>query len=465
MSMSPEPAAPLICPRCRGSRSATDGRRCPRDQSFFVTQAALDAVGRDAYLGELIGGRYSIHERLGMGGMGAVYRGIDETCGQRVAVKFLREEYATHKAIRARFVREAEAGVSIDSPYIVGLLDFGVDADRTLYIVMECVDGWTLRDEVNNNGPFSVRHAREVARQLLLGLADAHDVGLIHRDLKHDNIMFNGTRESFVARILDFGVVKIDADDTREDGRVLTAAGAMVGSPSYMAPEQIRGLNVGPPADLYALAVVLYEAMTARRLFPVNNYESLLRSTARRDAPPLQTTGKGETVPPDFNRLLMRALEQDPKDRFPDARTMLLALDQMRMQPQSEGRSDVMDLLADSPGATSNARPPRAVLSVGPPVVAGPEDVVGGSTATEPLPQLTIASPPRALGSVDRPHTGRSGDVASTTAEPGTARATLAVWRRRLTAACAGQSSPSRLVGVYAASAVLAFVCTRVFTG
>ena len=320
-----------VCPRCRRPQSATDGRRCSQDQAFFVAHEALAAAGRDAYLGELIGNRYAILERLGMGGMGTVYRAQDEKTGQRVAVKFLRDEFAQHKAIRARFVREAEAGVSINSPYVVGLFDFGVDADRTLYIVMECCEGWTLRDEVNNNGCFTVRQARELARQILRGLADAHDVGLIHRDLKHDNIMFQGNRERFLARVLDFGVVKIDADDTRENGRVLTAAGAMVGSPSYMAPEQIRGLQVGPPADLYALAVVMYEAMTARRLFPVNNYEALLRSSARRDAPPLLVTGSGEVVPPELNRILQTALAHDPKDRYPDARTMLLAIEQMEM--------------------------------------------------------------------------------------------------------------------------------------
>ncbi len=321
----------LVCPRCRRPQTGNDGRRCTQDNAYFVSRAALAAAGRDAYLGELIGNRYAILERLGMGGMGAVYRGRDEKSGDRVAVKFLRDEYAQHKAIRARFVREAEAGVSIDSPYVVGMLDFGVDADRTLYIVMEYCEGWTLRDEVNNNGPFSVRHAREAARQMLRGLADAHDVGLIHRDLKHDNIMFQGSRDQFTARILDFGVVKIDADDTREDGRVLTAAGAMVGSPSYMAPEQIRGLQVGPPADLYALAVVLYEAMTARRLFPVNNYEALLRSSAKRTPRRSWSPAAARSCPPNSTASCRPPWPTIPKDRFPDARTMLLAFDQMDM--------------------------------------------------------------------------------------------------------------------------------------
>jgi serine/threonine-protein kinase len=278
------------------------------------------------------------------------------------------------------------------------MLDFGVDADRTLYIVMELVEGWTLRDEVNHNGPFSVRDAREVAKQLLKGLADAHDVGLIHRDLKHDNVMFTGTRERFVARVLDFGVVKIDAEDVRDDGRVLTAAGAMVGSPSYMAPEQIRGLAVGPPADLYALAVVLYEAMTSRRLFPVNNYEALLRSSARRDAPPLLQTGSGEPVPPAFDRILQRALAHDPRDRFPDARTMLLALEQM----EAGDNGMPADLFADSPGTVPTRRPalalvPSAEGSHRTPVVSPPAQVPTRERSIPEVPSFVEPSVPRVL--------------------------------------------------------------------
>jgi serine/threonine-protein kinase len=401
--MSKPEDAQLVCPRCRRPQAQPDARRCPIDEAFYVTRAALTAAGRDPYMGELIAERYAIIERLGMGGMGAVYRGIDERTGQYVAVKFLREEFTAHKAIRARFVREAEAGVSIQSPYVVGMLDFGVDADRTLYIVMELVQGWTLRDEVNHNGPFSVRHARVLARQVLKGLADAHDVGLIHRDLKHDNIMFTGTRDQFIARVLDFGVVKIDAEDARDDGRVLTAAGAMVGSPSYMAPEQIRGLAVGPPADLYALAVVLYEAMTARRLFPVNNYEALLRSGAKRDAPPLTQTGTGEPVPPAFDRVIQRALATDPNDRFPDARTMLLAIDQMELSDSTMPA----DLFADSPDLPAPRKaatgpsaepPPPSPAPAGPqadvetPAVA-PVELVAQPTATRAAPRPLVEVP------------------------------------------------------------------------
>ncbi|MCK6570350.1 serine/threonine protein kinase [Myxococcota bacterium] len=429
----------LVCPRCRRTQAPQDGRRCPVDKAYFVTRAALAAAGRDAYLGELIGNRYAVLERLGMGGMGAVYRGRDEKTGDRVAVKFLRDEYSQHKAIRARFVREAEAGVSIDSPFVVGMLDFGVDADHTLYIVMEYCEGWTLRDEVNNNGPFSVRHARELARQMLRGLADAHDVGLIHRDLKHDNIMFEGSRDRFTARILDFGVVKIDAEDTREDGRVLTAAGAMVGSPSYMAPEQIRGLQVGPPADLYALAVVLYEAMTARRLFPVNNYEALLRTTAKRDAPPLLVTGSGEVVPPELNRILQTALAHDPKDRYPDARTMLLAIEQMDMGVHA----GPLDLFSDAPGTGQLRRPPELRLVTPPgatpaarPMPAASPPAADERAPTPDLPDLRPPTPPEAL-------------AAPFPSAPGESHPRAPRFR------------PDVGAGLYAASAVVAYALTR----
>lgn len=332
-----------LCPRCR--RPAAGGRRCPYDGAFYVERKALEAVGRDSNLGALVGDRYVVESRLGFGGMGSVYRGRDEQTGDAVAIKFLREEYASHPAIRQRFVREAEAGASLSHPNVVGLLDFGLDANHTLYIVMELVDGHTLRDEVNKHGAFNVAHARDLAVQILRGLQAAHDVGLIHRDLKHDNIMLSGHRSRLQVRLLDFGVVKINGRPGDETMGLVTQTGVLVGSPSYMSPEQVRGLEVGPPADLYALAVVLYEAMTARRLFKVDSYDSLLREGAERDAPDLTHTADGEPVPPAFNRIIQRALAHDPAERFPDAKTMRLALEQM--DPRPPGLPT--ELLADAP--------------------------------------------------------------------------------------------------------------------
>ena len=331
-------------------------------------------------LGQEVGGRYGVIERLGMGGMGAVYKAIEPKNQQEVAIKVLRETYAKHPAIRERFIREAEAGAALDHPNVVPLIDFGIEDDGRLWLAMEFVQGWTLRDEINHNGAFTVSEAIELMKQVLKGLAVAHDAGLIHRDLKHDNIMYSGRRERIIARIVDFGVVKSvaadldrgraasyarlkgktkravgqdqdgafdlseafrqemkgsgehetpDADDLEQ--KALTAVGMMVGSPSYMAPEQIRGLKVGPPADLYALAVVTYEILAARRLFTVNDYETLLREGAHRDAPHLVFSARGEVIPEALSEIIHTALAHDPTDRYPDAHTMLLALDQMKM--------------------------------------------------------------------------------------------------------------------------------------
>jgi serine/threonine-protein kinase len=375
----------LVCPRCNREQ---EGIRCAHDQSYLVTpEARLNAKG-DALLGHEIGGRYAVIERLGMGGMGAVYKAVDYRRDLVVAIKVLREAYAQHPAIRERFIREAEAGASLNHPNVVPLIDFGIEDSGRLWLAMEFAEGWTLRDEINHNGAFSVKEAIELMKQVLRGLAVAHDAGLIHRDLKHDNIMYHGRRENFISRIVDFGVVKSEAADlARTQGSVisqwkakqknkvlgkdaqgafdlsealkeaeskdsetsgdltqgngeepqdlsqkaLTAVGMMVGSPSYMAPEQIRGLKVGPPADLYALAVVTYEILAARRLFTVNDYETLLKEDAQRDAPRLVFSARGELIPEPFADIIHNALAHDPTDRYPDAHTMLLALDQMKL--------------------------------------------------------------------------------------------------------------------------------------
>jgi serine/threonine-protein kinase len=352
-------------------------------------EAQLSAKG-DGLLGHEIGGRYGVIERLGMGGMGAVYKAIDPKRDLTVAIKVLREAYAQHPAIRERFIREAEAGASLSHENVVPLIDFGIENSGRLWLAMEFAEGWTLRDEINHNGAFTVREAVELMRQVLRGLAVAHDAGLIHRDLKHDNIMYHGRRERFIAKIVDFGVVKSEAADLdrrsesgwkppqrskspqrdaqgafdlsaalkaaeQADGKgdqaditpatdpassedeslknkALTAVGMMVGSPSYMAPEQIRGLKVGPPADLYALAVVAYEILAARRLFTVNDYETLLREDAKRDAPRLVFSARGEVIPEALADIIHTALAHDPTDRYQDAHTMLLALDQMNFK-------------------------------------------------------------------------------------------------------------------------------------
>ena len=377
MEIKITPPPQKICPICSVKQ---DHDRCRYDQAYLVTQEAYLSAQGDRILGQEVGGRYGVIERLGMGGMGAVYKAIEPKSKKEVAIKVLRETYAKHPAIRERFIREAEAGAALDHPNVVPLVDFGIEDDGRLWLAMEFVEGWTLRDEINHNGAFKVSEAIELMKQVLRGLAVAHDAGLIHRDLKHDNIMYSGRRERFIARIVDFGVVKsvaADLDRGRaatfarlqgksqrplgqdQDGafdlseafrqemrgsdehetpdaedleqKALTAVGMMVGSPSYMAPEQIRGLKVGPPADLYALAVVAYEILAARRLFTVNDYETLLREGAQRDAPHLVFSARGELIPEALSEIIHTALAHDPTDRYPDAHTMLLALDQMKM--------------------------------------------------------------------------------------------------------------------------------------
>ncbi len=342
----------LICPRClqRGSY-----RRCPRDGAFLVSESALRQAPRDSRLGTLVANRYAIIQCLGVGGMGAVYRARDEVNGKPLAIKFLREEYSNNESIRTRFELEAAASLAVDSPHVVRLLNFGVEADKTMWLAMEFVQGWTLRDEVNHNGVFTVAQSIELCRQILLGLIAAHAAHLVHRDLKHDNIMFSGTRDHFVARILDFGIVKANTEedplDSREsDPRPMlpvsqTGEQMMIGSPSYMSPEQIRGIEVHAPADLYSLGVIIYETLTARRLFTVNDQEELKRPDAQREVPPLFCTAGGEPIPESYNRFLQKALELDPADRFPDANTMLLALQQLDLSPDRLPE----DLFADPP--------------------------------------------------------------------------------------------------------------------
>ncbi len=410
-------APALICPHCN---QPGYGRQCPQCGTYLVNQQALREAPDDPWLGALIGRRYAILQRLGVGGMGAVYRARDERTDKPVAIKFLLKQYANHPAVRARFEAEAAATLAVEHPNVVRLVDFGHEADNTLWLAMEFVQGWTLRDEVNRNGAFTIEQAIRLARQLLSGLAAAHAADLIHRDLKHDNIMFSGDRNNFLVRILDFGIVKNNAFTPSDDTSMLaeetdlppetdviphnfTAAGVLVGSPSYMSPEQIRGLEVHAPADLYSLGVVLYEVLTGRRLFSANDYASLLRDGARRDVPPLYFTANGEAVPADFNRMLQRCLALDPKDRYPDVNTMMLALNQLSAHEEDPLPYDLfaeppmrlapLDDAPDTLATTTNAPAHRPFESI----TLHPEETLLSEVDDKAAPTMSMRTTPKWL--------------------------------------------------------------------
>ncbi|HVN05031.1 MAG TPA: serine/threonine-protein kinase, partial [Bryobacteraceae bacterium] len=257
-------------------------------------------------------GKYSITGVAGAGGMGVVYRATDTVLGRTVALKFLPPAFEDDAAGRERFLREAITASALDHPNIGTV--FGLEEhEGRRAIVLAYYAGGSLRDRLRQ-GPLPVSQALDIASQIASGLAAAHARNIVHRDIKPANILFS---EDGMAKVSDFGLAKV----WTESG--LTAPGATAGTAGYMAPEQITGDAVGPPADVWALGVVLYEMLLGRHSFQGDSYAAVSRAVLH-DEPDVAG------IPPHIAPLLKRALKKKASQRFPSAREMLAEIGAIR---------------------------------------------------------------------------------------------------------------------------------------
>jgi serine/threonine-protein kinase len=290
----------FYCRSC-GVRSATAGR-CTRNDG------ELSQIGEG---GELLGhriGNYVAVETLGEGGMGTVYRAVQPSIGSKVAVKVLHASAMALAGGVERFLLEAQASNQIRHDSIVKVLDAGQLPDGRPYLVMEFLEGLNLAQAMDAAGPLPPRIACHVVAIALDALAAAHEVGIIHRDLKPPNIFVTRTGRIVV---LDFGVAKLDNTEHRPALRTMT--GAIVGTPEYMSPEQIKGSRVDGRTDIYAMGVVLYELVTGRRPFRgAMTYELLAQHLEEMPSPPSVRT---PTVSPGLEAVILAAMAKSPEAR------------------------------------------------------------------------------------------------------------------------------------------------------
>jgi len=281
----------------------------------------------DPWIGRQIAGRYTIEEALGEGGMGSIFLARHEALGRKVALKVLLEELAQKDSIKKRFEREAKTLSTLHHPNVVGVTDYGVDGE-TRFIVMELAKGEDLAKALEANRP-RPGQAFEVFRQLLRGVAHAHAEGLVHRDLKPSNVMVRFLGDGSIhVQVLDFGLARFD-DDSARGGPQLTRAGAILGTPAYMAPEQASGEGAIPASDTYAAGLILYEMLAGRRPFDHREPTSLLRAHLMEHPPPLSQTAEHLVVPTEVEAFLTKALAKERQTRFANAGEMLQAFEQL----------------------------------------------------------------------------------------------------------------------------------------
>jgi serine/threonine-protein kinase len=257
------------------------------------------------------GGRYRVERTLGRGGMATVFLAEDLELARSVAVKVLDGGFDGNGDLGERFRREARTAASLQHPHVVSVYDAG-EEDGQLYIVMECVTGEGLDSLLTREGRLDPGQVLRLADQAAAGLGYAHAAGVVHRDVKPANLLL---REDGVLKVTDFGIARAAADEVTK----LTQAGTILGTAAYLAPEQARGEPAEAPADVFALGVVLYEALTGRVPWPVEGIASLAELGRK---PPPQLGSLAEDVPPRLEAAVTHALAHDPADRPPDAEAL-----------------------------------------------------------------------------------------------------------------------------------------------
>lgn len=310
-------------------------------------------------------GKYELTALLGRGGMGEVYEALDTDKGRTVALKILRAEFAHDEQFRARFLRESQAAASLEEPHVVPIHDWG-EIDGNLYIDMRLVRGQTLHDLINT-GPLEPRRAVTIVEQIAAALDAAHARGLIHRDVKPQNIIV--TSADF-AYLLDFGIAQAQGDSS------LTQTDTRIGSFSYMAPERFGDEPCTPAADIYSLACVLYEALTADAPFPTHSNEQLI--AAHLTTPPPRPSTAHSGIPTSLDTVIARGMAKEPDDRYGSAGALGRAAQRALHTTDERVAASAETMLAPY------VSPP---VFTAPPVVA---HIASGSTEPGPPPRQSL---------------------------------------------------------------------------
>jgi serine/threonine protein kinase len=263
-------------------------------------------------LSDTLGGRYLLSDLLGAGGMAEVFLAHDRMLGRDLALKVLKEHYAKDERFVGRFWREAQSAAALNHRNVVQIYDQGRAEDGRYYIAMEYVPGGSLEDLILRRGPLGPSEATRIASQVAEALHAAHIRGIVHRDIKPQNVLLDKAGN---AKVADFGIA-LAASRTSTSGTNL-----LFGTPSYMSPEQAMGERVGPESDLYSLGVVLYEMLTATVPFAAEG--ALATAMKHLTELPRPPTRRNASVPQAMDALVMRLLSKDPKDRYPSATRLI----------------------------------------------------------------------------------------------------------------------------------------------
>ncbi len=331
----------------------------------------------------MLGDRYRLVAKLGQGGMGTVYLAEHVVLGKNMAVKVLREELSRDEELVKRFQQEAVAASRIGHENIVNVTDFGRSPEGALYFVMEYLEGQSLTRLIRQGGPMPLERAVPILAQICRALAAAHSRGIVHRDLKPDNVMVVRREDgSDLVKVLDFGISKVHTGNASDSGR-LTRVGMVMGTPEYMAPEQVEASSVDHRVDIYSLGAVAYELVTGKLPFEANTPVAMLMKHQSEPLVPIRTRRPDLNLPDALDRLIVKAMSKRPAERQQSMQEVLSELAAIGAQIGSAPiftpvpGSIVLDALA-MPSANDERPTPS-------PPVAEP-DVAFAPTTVRPTP-------------------------------------------------------------------------------
>jgi len=405
--------------------------------------------------GQVIDGKYKIVRLLGTGGMGAVYEGENVRIRRKVAIKMLHLSVSTQADVVLRFEREAQASALVGSEHICEVLDLGVLADGTRYMVMEYLDGETLSSRIKRNGRLMPQQSIPLLLQVLEALGHAHAAGIIHRDLKPDNVFILPQRSGIkdFIKILDFGVSKF-AQTGGEEMNV-TRAGAVVGTPYYMSPEQAKGSSaIDNRTDVYAIGVLLYQATTGQVPYQAETFNELLFKIVLEIPPPPQTYVPD--IDPEFAGIILRAMAREPELRFQSCADFAAALQSFH--------SARMSNLPPQPFVAPKAHPPATQvldLSQMPPLPAMLPQVLRpqppAHSASWPGNPPVAPLPPVQTPTIQPNGPGWAQASGAQPALPGSPSATGASWGNASTASAPRSKTPM-ILGVIGVLTLLSVI-------
>jgi serine/threonine-protein kinase len=305
-----------ICPAC--------GKEYPDTMTLCSVDAAVLQNPSDPLLGQTLAGKYLVEKLIKRGGMGAVYQGKHVLMDKTVAIKVLRPALAVDDDVVARFSREAKAASRISHPHAVSVTDFGESENGIVFLVMEYLNGRTLKEVIRSEGAMPLARVVEIIRQVTGALDAAHGQGVVHRDLKSDNIMVSQTNGGDWAKVLDFGLANIQQPASAKDAD-LAAPNLVIGTPQYMSPEQCSQTQpLDGVSDIYSLGVIIYEMLAGRVPFTGESPTMIMMQHVQ-DPPPSVLATRPD-LPTAVDEVITRALAKHPADRFQTAGELFAAL-------------------------------------------------------------------------------------------------------------------------------------------